>query len=146
MNAVESRQGKFKKIAKRNTPQRALVLEVVRSLRNHPTSSEVFQEASLRRENISKATVYRNLDVLVQAGQLRKIEMPERAARYDATLTPHGHAYCRICGSVHDVYLSEKEDITQLITENHGFAVEGYRVVFDGVCEVCTEKKGLETP
>lgn len=140
MGRVQNRHTEAEDGAKRNTPQRALVLEVVRTLHNHPTSAEVFQEASLRQASISRATVYRNLDVLVQMGQLRKIEIPEGATRYDATMTPHGHARCRVCGSVHDVDLTEvASDASRLVTEDHGFRIEGYRAIFDGVCKECAE-------
>lgn len=137
MNTASNKKRNHAEVVQRNTPQRALVLEVVKSLSNHPTSAEIFKEASERNQSISKATVYRNLDVLVYLGQLRKIEMPEMAARYDATLRPHGHAYCRRCGSLHDIDFVQSADITQMIADDYGFVIEGYKVVFEGLCPSC---------
>ena len=55
---------KAERATTRNTIQRALVLEAVQSLHNHPTSADVYEVVRARHPNISRATVYRNLGVL----------------------------------------------------------------------------------
>ena len=55
----------------RNTIQRALVLEAVRSLHNHPTSADVYEAVRRTYPNISRATVYRNLGVLASRAARR---------------------------------------------------------------------------
>lgn len=137
MSRVENKQIESENVTLRNTRQRTLVHEIVESMENHPTSTEVYQEASLRGESVSKATVYRNLDVLVQMGRLRKIEVPEEASRYDATLEPHAHAHCRLCGSVYDVTLTDDTDILNLVAQSSGITLEGYKIMFEGVCVDC---------
>ena len=69
--------------ATRNTIQRALVLEAVRSLHNHPTSADVYEVVRERHPNISRATVYRNLGVLASRGDVLRVEVPNGADRYD---------------------------------------------------------------
>ncbi|MFQ9678614.1 MAG: transcriptional repressor, partial [Eggerthella lenta] len=63
----------------RNTIQRALVLEAVQSLHNHPTSADVYEVVRERHPNISRATVYRNLGVLANRGEVLRVEVPNGA-------------------------------------------------------------------
>ena len=69
--------------ATRNTRQRALVLEAVRSLHNHPTSADVYDAVREKHPSISRATVYRNLNVLTEQGEVLHIPVAGGADRYD---------------------------------------------------------------
>ena len=95
----------------RNTIQRALVLEAVQSLHNHPTSADVYEVVRARHPNISRATVYRNLGVLANRGEVLRVEVPNGADRYDFRNRPHYHAKCRVCGGVFDVDMPYQSDI-----------------------------------
>ena len=103
--------------ASRNTVQRALVLEAVRSLRNHPTSA----------------------DVLAERGEVLRVEVPNGADRYDFFNQPHYHAKCRGCGRVLDVDMPYHADIADEVSDAHGFAIEGHQIVFTGLCADCRQ-------
>lgn len=121
----------------RNTIQRALVLEAVRSLHNHPTSVDVYEAVRRTYPNISRATVYRNLGVLASRGDVLRVEVPNGADRYDFFNEPHYHAKCRVCGGIVDVDMPYEPDIASRIADAHGFAIEGHEIIFDGVCAAC---------
>ena len=123
--------------ATRNTVQRALVLDAVRSLHNHPTSADVYEVVRAQHPNISRATVYRNLSVLAAKGDIIRVEMADGADRYDFRNTPHCHATCRACGGVFDVEVSASFDPTADVSDAHGFAIEGCDVMFEGLCPAC---------
>ncbi len=84
-------------VQKRNTIQRQLVISAVRSLSNHPTAEEVYNRIVLDYPDISKGTVYRNLNSLVDSGLLRRVSVPSSADRYDHMLTKHYHVQCMKC-------------------------------------------------
>ncbi len=68
----------------RNTIQRALVLEAVRSLHTlNPMSSDVYDVVREKYPNISRVMVYRNLGVLAKKGEVLRVEVPNGADRYD---------------------------------------------------------------
>ena len=69
----------------RNTIQRDLVLQAVLDLKNHPTPEEVYEHIRKQHPTISKGTVYRNLNVLVDKGLLLKVDVPDSANRVDHT-------------------------------------------------------------
>ena len=112
----------------RNTIQRALVLEAVRSLHNHPTSADVYEVVRER---------HPNLGVLASRGDVLRVEVPNGADRYDFFNEPHYHAKCRVCGGIVDVDMPYEPDIASRIADAHGFAIEGHEIIFDGVCAAC---------
>ena len=81
----------------RNTLQRRLVLETVQRMHNHPTAEEIFREISSENTLISKATVYRNLKILSEQGEIQHIPIPNGADCFDFNNTPHYHMECRRC-------------------------------------------------
>ena len=82
---------------KRNTIQRSLVLEAVNKLKCHATADEIYQEVTREHPNISKGTVYRNLNQLSDSGEIRKIETPGGADRFDHRCHDHYHVKCLRC-------------------------------------------------
>lgn len=121
----------------RNTIQRALVLDAVRSLHDHPTSADVYEVVREKHPNISRATVYRNLNVLASRGDVLRVEVPNGADRYDFFNEQHYHAKCRACGQIFDVEMPYFHDLAAQATSAHGFKIEGHEIIFSGICAHC---------
>ena len=126
--------------ATRNTRQRALVLEAVRSLHNHPTSADVYDAVREKHPSISRATVYRNLSVLTEQGEVLHIPVAGGADRYDFRCDCHYHAICRECGVVYDVEMPS-EGLLSSVRDTHGFQIEGFDIIFTGLCPDCANPK-----
>lgn len=125
---------------KRHTIQRALVLEAVRAMHTHPTSAEVYDVVREEHPNISRATVYRNLAVLSDMGEILHIRVPGGADRYDFRRDCHYHGVCRGCGAVCDVEMPAGFDLAGNVSDAHGFAIEDHALVFSGLCEECARE------
>lgn len=121
----------------RNTIQRALVLEAVKALREHPTSADVYEAVRTKHPNISRATVYRNLGVLADRGDVLRVEVAGGADRYDFFNEPHYHAQCSCCGGVFDVDMPYRFDLADEVVDAHGFKIEGHQIMFEGLCPAC---------
>ena len=63
--------------SRRNTIQKDLVRNTVYEMRRHVTANEVYEFIKEAYPRIGKGTVYRNLDILVEEGALRKVEVPD---------------------------------------------------------------------
>ena len=85
--------------AKRNTKQKESIFRAVTSVYTHPTAEEVYNMVVVDCPHVSLTTVYRNLNMLVEEGKLRRIAIPNDSDRFDATLTPHYHVKCDKCGA-----------------------------------------------
>lgn len=122
---------------KRNTTQRSLVLETVKALRRHVTADEVYDTIVQQYAHISRGTVYRNLNLLSDTGEIRKVEMPGGAARFDHLCHEHYHARCVKCGRVFDVEMAFIADLEKNIQDTHGFEISGHDIIFKGICPEC---------
>ncbi len=63
--------------SRRNTIQKDLVRNAVCEMKRHVTANEVYEFVKESCPTIGKGTVYRNLDILVEEGDLRKVEVPD---------------------------------------------------------------------
>lgn len=131
---------------KRNTIQRQLVISAVRSLSNHPTAEEVYNRIILSYPDISKGTVYRNLNSLVESGLLRRVSVPSAADRYDHMLTKHYHVQCTNCKKFMNVedldYFQKLDDKIETLT---GFEMDNHNIVFQGICPECQKLAAEES-
>ena len=121
----------------RNTIQCSLVLDMVRMLHCHATVDEIYDAVVKEHPNISKATVYRNLNRLAEMGKIRKIEIPDGPDRFDHIYQQHYHVKCTICGRVYDVEMEYMEDLEKKIMDTRGFEFMGHNIIFQGICPDC---------
>lgn len=131
---------------KRNTIQRSLVLEAVNRLQCHATADEIYEEIRRDHPNISRATVYRNLNVLSEMGEIRRLETPGGADRFDHRCHDHCHVRCQKCGRVFDVDVDFITGLEQRIRDAHGFEFTGYDILFRGICPDCQNASQKNEP
>ena len=93
--------------SRRNTIQKDLVRNTVYEMRRHVTANEVYEFVKEFCPTIGKGTVYRNLDILVEEGNLRKVEVSDGPNRFDLTLKNHYHVRCVNYGEISDVDMDE---------------------------------------
>lgn len=124
---------------KRNTIQSTLVLDTVRKLQCHATADEIYQEIAKDYPTISRGTVYRNLQRLCQMGEIRRLEIPGGADRFDHLCYDHYHVRCIKCGLVSDVDLDYLQDLEKSVRDSHGFQLLGHDIIFQGICPQCNQ-------
>lgn len=123
-------------VQRRNTRQRALVLDAVRAHNDHPTADEIYLDVRQLDEKISRGTVYRNLNLLQEAGLISTVKTPG-GNRFDWRTDGHAHVICRECGRVHDVPLAYDHDLDATCATETGFTDIGHSTLFTGVCPQC---------
>lgn len=121
----------------RNTIQRSLILESMNKLKCHPTAEEVYADIAKKHANISRATVYRNLNQLTECGEIRKIEIAGGADRYDDQCHDHYHVKCMKCGRVFDVDMETIPNLEKQVKDWQGFSFSGHDILFKGICPKC---------
>lgn len=126
---------------RRNTIQRSLILDVVCKLHRHVAADEVYEAVVQCYPNISKATVYRNLNQLAESGKILKIEVPNGADCFEPMHNLHYHVKCLDCGQIFDVDMAYIRDLEKAIKNTHGFEFSGHDIMFKGVCPECKMKR-----
>lgn len=124
---------------RRHTIQRWLVLKAVNKLQCHATADEIYEEIVAEHPNVSRATVYRNLKLLSETGDIRKIEIPGGADCFDHLCHDHCHVKCEKCGRVFDVDMEYITGLEKNIRNDRGFSFTGYDILFRGICPNCQE-------
>ena len=128
---------------RRNTRQRALILETVQKHRDHPSAEQIYTEVRAISPRISRGTVYRNLKLLNETGSIRHMEMPD-ADRFDWRNDRHYHLRCTGCGRVIDVPIDYQEGLDQDLAEQTGYLIIFHHTTFEGLCPACRESREQE--
>lgn len=119
------------------TPQRAAVFEYLSGVEHHPTAEEVYLAVRPKLPRLSLATVYKNLEALVNCGVASKLTYGDAAARYDIRTDHHYHTRCLDCGKLWDLEARDGSEIIKRIKPQPGFEVQDYRVELLGRCQEC---------
>ena len=125
----------------RHTLQRDLILEAVKKLHCHATADDVYDLIVTKHPNISRGTVYRNLNLLSDIGEIRKVEIPSGADRFDHECHPHYHARCIECNRVFNVDMEFISDLQKNIKDTQGFEFTGHDLIFKGICLECNGRR-----
>ena len=122
----------------RMTAQRRAVAEALTGEDLHLTADEIFERATARLPEISRATVYNTLNELVDMGEIRAASFDGGVTRrYDPNaVTPHHHLVCTVCGATHDVELDDIE-VSLSKRDRRGFEVDNAHIVIEGTCPTC---------
>lgn len=121
----------------RTTKQRQAVKEVVKRLGCHPSADAVYEEVRKDMPGISLGTVYRNLRLLSEAGEISSVDGAGNATRYDACVDEHYHFRCEKCGRLIDVNVPVDLELDRKVKESTGLDVRCHVLEFRGLCGAC---------
>lgn len=121
--------------------QRESILRYLRSTKCHPTAETVYQNIQAENPNISLGTVYRNLTLLTELGEINKITSLNGPDRFDGNIKPHYHFVCMACGAVLDLEIDSLAHINLLAAHDFEGMVEGHVVHFYGKCPGCAKEE-----
>lgn len=117
--------------------QRESILRHIKCHPVHPTADQVYTALKKENPSLSLGTVYRNLNLLSEAGMLRKIRIADGSDRFDGRTDPHFHMICERCGRVFDVEMPELGEIISEIKRRDGHEITGITLNLRGVCAEC---------
>lgn len=120
------------------TKQRQAILDIIKNSEIHLTAEEIYMEAKKLIPSISLGTVYRNLGVMSDEAEVRKIKAPEGKFIYDKSMKPHGHISCPECGNVIDYNSS---DVDEILRRDFGSKLLSYDLIIKCICDECRKKK-----
>lgn len=117
--------------------QRESIKEYLAHTKEHPTADMVYQNLRIIYPNISLGTVYRNLNLLSEQGEILKLSCGNGSDHFDATTTPHYHFLCRKCNQVFDLEMNDINHINIIAGANFDGEIEGHNTFFYGKCGNC---------
>ena len=117
--------------------QREAIKCFLMTRKDHPTADVVYHSLRADFPNISLGTVYRNLSLLEEIGEIIKISTGVGPDHYDYNTAPHYHFICRGCGRVMDIDLDFADELMIQVQESTDLAIESCSVSFTGLCPDC---------
>jgi len=121
----------------RMTRQRQVILEELRQVDTHPSADEVYEMVRKRLPRISLGTVYRNLEILSESGEIQKVELGSCLKRFDGFPHPHYHIRCVRCDRLVDAPTQFDVSLEGRLQSETDFQILGHKLEFSGLCPDC---------
>ena len=124
----------------KSSKQRDMIVEYLNKVDGHVTAEEIFKNMNEDGQKISLATVYRNLNILVEMKEIRKIAHPSEGVQYDKTNRPHYHLHCIKCNRILDLNIPYLEEWNEKIHAQTGLEIKSHTMMAEGICADCAKK------
>ncbi|MDE5908874.1 MAG: transcriptional repressor [Lachnospiraceae bacterium] len=124
----------------KHSKQRDSIIAFLATRKDHPTADVVYKNVRQSFPNISLGTVYRNLTLLADLGEIARVRVGDGVDHFDYDTSPHYHFICSECGGVSDLDLPIMTRITKAAQENFKGEIEGQVTYFYGRCDNCISK------
>ena len=125
------------------TPQRLSVLSEMVNNKEHRECEEIYLALRTAGDNVSRATVYRTMDILVTHNFARKIDIGDGRARYETKINHphHDHMICIECGQIAEFMSDEIETLQDEVCEEYNFKLIRHIHQLFGICSKCGDTK-----
>ncbi|MBE5869509.1 MAG: transcriptional repressor [Lachnospiraceae bacterium] len=123
--------------------QREEIKSFLMTRKDHPTADVVYTNVRMQYPNISLGTVYRNLTLLADMGEIARLRVGDGVDHFDADTSPHYHFVCNDCGSVIDLEMEDINSILEIAGANFDGRITGHITYFSGSCGKCCNKAAI---
>lgn len=121
----------------KRSKQRESIKEFLSGRTDHPTAEFIYSQLREEMPNLSLGTVYRNLALLAELGEIQKISNGIGPDHFDGNAKPHNHFFCRTCGSIIDLEMKSINYIDDVAAEGFAGRIDGHVTHFYGDCPAC---------
>jgi len=121
----------------RKSKQREAILNLLRSTSSHPTAEWIYERLKTEMPNVGLATIYRNLRLLRDAGEVTEVHPSNQTARFDGNTSMHYHFCCDRCGKILDLDEPVDTEIQNRIATRTGLKIRRHSLELGGLCLDC---------
>jgi len=132
-------------MALKHSRQRNIIKEFLSTRKDHPTADVVYMNVRKQNPNISLGTVYRNLTLLTELGEIRRLSLGDGVDHFDADTSLHYHFVCAECGCVIDLKMDSIDSIMDVAGIDFDGEIAGYVTYFYGTCGNCKQANKLKS-
>ncbi|MGN1148957.1 MAG: transcriptional repressor [Lachnospiraceae bacterium] len=132
-------------MATKYSRQREEIKRYLSTRKDHPTADNVYMAIREQIPNISLGTVYRNLTMLAETGEIKRLRVGDGVDHFDYDTSPHYHFVCSECGSVSDLNMKSIESIVDIAGMDFDGQIHGHVTYFYGICGNCCRREIKET-
>lgn len=120
------------------TPQRLAIIDIIDCC-GHINIDGLYEEVKKRFNSISLATIYKNINAMIENFLLVEVKLPNKKSVYEIIKHEHSHLLCKHCGEVIDVTVDTSK-MVQDISSQYNFDINGSDLVLFGTCPSCKKQ------
>lgn len=126
---------------RKTSKQRDMIMNYLKQMDGHVTAEQIFKDLNSEEQKISLATIYRNLNILVEMNEIKKIAHPIEGYQYDKTCIPHYHLHCIKCDRILDLDIPYMEEFNEKMSKVTNLPIKTHTMMAEGICEDCLKKQ-----
>jgi len=119
------------------TPQRVAIVDEL-YLKGHINIDELFSSLKIKFPSISLATIYKNINAMLEKLFVSEVKIPHEKSVYELTKELHAHLVCNKCSNIEDISLNTASLIKEASSKSN-FKLENITVVLTGLCLSCSK-------
>lgn len=128
--------------AQRYTDQQRDMVRYIFAQHNHFDADQLVDDMKRAGFRVSRSTIYRTLEKLVDAGLLRGLEVGARMYyEHDYGYPQHEHLFCEKCKKMIEFQNPAIEAVMRDVCRQHGFQASGHTFIIRGVCAECNRAR-----
>ncbi len=120
--------------------QREAIKEFLSMRKDHPTAEVVYDNVRKIFPNISQGTVYRNLNLLADMGEIKRLRTKDSKDHFDMDISTHYHFVCDHCYQVSDIFVDLSNELDDAANGKVNGKITDREVFYYGICEKCLKE------
>ena len=137
MSTISGLSQQLKKSGYKLTPARLAVMEVLETYPEHLSHNQILAEGQKIYPKLSRATVYRTMEILVDLKLVRPLYLNEPTQRFVSAAGGHHHLVCTNCNTTFEFDHCTAEQLVQELSQQYHFQILNHLLEFQGLCEAC---------
>jgi len=125
----------------KHSKQREAIRVFLKDRKDHPSAETVYQELKVTHPNLSLGTVYRNLNLLSEMGEIQKVPGTIGPDRFDGNAAFHVHFFCTHCDKIIDLKTKELETMVAEAQKDFAGKITHSITNYYGICPACLTEK-----
>ncbi len=117
------------------TPQRMAIVDGLYT-KGHLTIDELYKILVDKFSSISLATVYKNLNSMMEKSFIEEVKIPNQKSVYEISKEIHSHLVCKKCGAIEDIKIN-LDTVENAVNKDTSFHAEKFDLVISGICKNC---------
>jgi Fur family ferric uptake transcriptional regulator len=139
MSTITDLSHHIKEAGYKLTPARLAVIEVLETYPEHLSHQQVLEEGKKLYPKLSRATVYRTMDLLVELEAIRPIYLHDPTQRFVSASGGHHHLICTGCARTIEFDHCSADQLAQELSERYHFQIRNHLLEFQGLCQACQQ-------
>lgn len=146
MSTLSDLAEKLKEAGYKLTRPRLAVIEVLETTPDHLDHNEILEAGKKLCPQLSRATVYRTMELLVELNLFRPLYLSDPTQRFVSAAGGHHHLVCSNCGVVFEFENCHADQLARELSEKYRFQIRSHLLEFQGICEKCSQTEATSKP